>query len=138
MLFSAPECQGFRQPRLCVGAVTTLSFSLVSPAFSQQTLTERLPFADTVVSKEGTTVSEQDTISPVGELPDRGGEANGEQDKPHELIRWAEHCGQDLGRGVAWSGINFGHFMFRVCSLGQARDRADQPVGVSYSYPVVD
>lgn len=56
---------GFRQPRQCVGAVIYSLVLSVSPAFVRQILTECLPSADTVVSKEGTTVSKTQFL-PLG------------------------------------------------------------------------
>lgn len=63
-------------------------------------------------------------ISPLGEVPAWSTEANCEQDRPHKLVRWAEHyreLWEDLGREVEWSGFNSGHPMFRMSSPGKAK-----------------
>lgn len=92
--------------------------------------------------KHGGRSSEQDTISPLGELPSGAGRQT-EQEKPHKLVGWAEPYRKLLGGSgqMRWYGLAIilnGHPMFRMGSPGQDKDRAGKSVGVYCSHPVVN
>lgn len=85
--------------------------------------------------------SEQDTISPLGELPDWNREANYEEDKSHKLVRWAESYRELLGGSgqMSWYGLALilnGHPIFRMLTRAGQRQGRQTSRGLLQSHCV--